>query len=89
MKFWLIFILVFFALRYLLPIVLRLVLTGFVRKQMRNGGFVVPPQAQPNGNAATGRPGEVHVDYMPPTASQPSKQHGFTGGEYVDFEEVK
>jgi hypothetical protein len=89
MKFWLIFILIFFAVRYLLPIVLRLALAGFVRKQMRNGGFVVPPQARPDGNANTGRPGEVHVDYVPPTASQPSKQHGFAGGEYVDFEEVK
>ena len=42
MRFWLIFILIFFAVRYVLPVVLRLVLSGFVRKQMRNGGFVVP-----------------------------------------------
>jgi len=47
MRFWLIAILVFFAIRYLLPIVLRLVLSSFVRKQMRNGGFVVPPPARP------------------------------------------
>ena len=86
MRFWLIFILIFFAVRYVLPIVMRLVLTGFVRKQMRNGGFVVPPQSRP-GSAAT--PGEVHVDYVPPTAPEREKPQGFKGGEYVDFEEVK
>jgi hypothetical protein len=89
MKFWLIFILIFFAVRYLLPIVLRLALNSFVRKQMRNGGFVVPPQARPDSGPAASRPGEVRVDYVPPTTAQPDRHHGFTGGEYVDFEEVK
>lgn len=89
MKFWLISILLFLAARYLLPILVRLALHSFMRKQMRNGGFEVPPQAQANNSSATARPGEVRVDYVPPTAAQPSKQHGFTGGEYVDFEEVK
>lgn len=89
MKFWLISILIFLAVRYLLPIVLRLALNSFVRKQMRNGGFGVPPQAQASSGPAATRPGEVRVDYVPPTVAQPSKQHGFTGGEYVDFEEVK
>ena len=86
MRFWLILILVFIALRYVLPIVLRLVLAGFVRKQMRNGGFMVPPQ-QPPGPAAA--PGEVRVDYVPPAAAEAEKPPGFKGGEYVDFEEVK
>ena len=89
MRFWLIFILIFFAVRYLLPIVLRLVLTGFVRKQMRNGGFVVPPQGRAEGGGAAARPGEVHIDYVPPTAPERDKPAGFKGGEYVDFEEVK
>jgi hypothetical protein len=88
MKFWLIFILIFFAVRYLLPIVLRLALSGFVRKQMRNSGFVVPPQARPESGSAS-RPGEVRVDYVPPTAEQSRQPHDFKGGEYVDFEEVK
>ena len=87
MKFWLIFILIFFAVRYLLPIVLRLALGSFVRKQMRNGGFMVPPQG-PSAGAGT-RPGEVHVDYVPPAAAERGKPSGFKGGEYVDFEEVK
>ena len=86
MRFWLIFIVIFFAVRYLLPIVLRLVLSGFVRKQMRNGGFVVPPQSHPGPAPA---PGEVRVDYVPPTPPEGGKPNGFKGGEYVDFEEVK
>ena len=86
MRFWLIFILIFFAVRYVLPIVLRLVLSGFVRKQMRNGGFVAPQQGQPNPTRA---PGEIRVDYVPPAAPESEKPPGFKGGEYVDFEEVK
>jgi hypothetical protein len=86
MRFWLIFILIFFAVRYVLPIVLRLVLTGFVRKQMRNGGFVVPSQSRPGPPPA---PGEVRVDYVPPAATESEKPPGYKGGEYVDFEEVK
>ena len=86
MRFWLILILVFFALRYVLPIVLRLVLSSFVRKQMRNGGFVVPPQSQPGPPPA---PGQVRVEYTPPVAAESVKPQGFKGGEYVDFEEVK
>ena len=88
MRFWLIFILIFFATRYLLPIVFRLVLSGFVRKQMRNGGYVVPPQGPP-ANGPASRPGEVRVDYVPPTATEGQKPSDFKGGEYVDFEEVK
>jgi hypothetical protein len=76
MRFWLIFILIFFAVRYVLPIVLRLVLTGFVRKQMRNGGFVVPPQSRPGPPPA---PGEVRVDYVPPAAAESEKPRASRG----------
>jgi len=87
MRFWLTLIIIFFAVRYLLPVVLRLVLGGFVRKQMRNGGFGVPPQARPGPPPV---PGEVRVDYVPPVAPEADgKPHGFKGGDYVDFEEVK
>ncbi len=86
MRFWLIFILIFFAVRYVLPIVLRLVLSGFVRKQVRNGGFGVPPQAAPGSSS---EPGEVRVDYVPPVAPEREPPQGFKGGEYVDYEEVK
>jgi len=86
MRFWLILILVFFLVRYVLPIVFRLALNGFVRKQMRNGGFVVPPQSRPGPPPAAG---EVRVDYVPPTAAHKPRPTDFKGGEYVDFEEVK
>lgn len=86
MRFWLILILVFFAIRYLLPIVLRLVLSSAVRKQMRNGGFVVPPPSRPGPPPATG---EIRVDYVPPTEPEKKRPTDFKGGEYVDFEEVK
>ena len=84
MRYWLTLIVVFFALRYVLPIVFRLVLSGFVRKQMRNSGFEVPP-----GPAPAAAPGEVRVNYVPPIAPGTDKPHDFKGGEYVDFEEVK
>ena len=89
MRFWLIFILIFFAVRYLLPIVLRLAFGTFVRKQMRDAGFVVPPQTPPAGGGPATRPGEVRVDYVPPTPPERDQPSGFKGGEYVDFEEVK
>lgn len=86
MRFWLLFILIFFAVRYVLPIVLRLVLKGFVRKQMRSGGFGIPPQAPPGPPPA---PGQVRVDFVPSAAPDQARPTGFKGGEYVDFEEVK
>lgn len=84
MSYWLIFILIFFVVRYLLPIVFRVALKGFVRKQMRENGFM-PPTAPTPPTA----PGEVRVAYVPPTSPEGGKPQGFKGGEYVDFEEVK
>ena len=96
MTFWLILLFSFFFIRYVLPLVLRTVLSGFVRKQMRNG--LGGPQAGPppasgyraEDNRARQKTGEVRVDYVPPTAtSSKSNPTGFKGGEYVDYEEVK
>lgn len=100
MTFWLVLLFTFFFVRYLLPVVLRAVLGGFVRKTMRNGGFGPQPgpgfgagnqghsqqrTRQPDGP----KPGEVRVDFVPPTASQPgNRPTGFKGGEYVEYEEV-
>lgn len=86
MRFWLLLILIVFVVRYVLPVVLRLVLSGFVRKQMRDGGFVAPTSARPGPPPA---PGEVRVEYVPPTAPEGGKPDSFKGGDYVDFEEVK
>ena len=88
-KFWLVLIITFFLIRYVLPVVMRMVLGSFVRKQMRNGGFGVPPQPGPQARRPSGpppAPGQVRVDYVPPAATEGPQ---FSGGEYVDFEEVK
>ena len=82
----------------MLPQVLRAVLGGFVRQQVhkaQQGGFY-PPGAGPAGGGyqqqappkPTTRPGEVRVDYVPPTPDGERKPE-FRGGEYVDYEEVK
>ncbi|GAA4352480.1 hypothetical protein GCM10023185_12210 [Hymenobacter saemangeumensis] len=87
MRFWLALLIIFFLVRYVLPIVMRWALQAFVRKQMRNGGFVVPPQPQPQPGPPPAH-GQVRVDYVPPQPGQ-DKPTEFKGGEYVDFEEVK
>ena len=83
----------------MLPQVLRAVLGGFVRQQVhkaQQGGFYPPGAGQPTGGyhqqaqrQPTTRPGEVRVDYVPPTTSGAERKHEFRGGEYVDYEEVK
>lgn len=98
MTFWLILLLTFFTVRYVLPVLLRAVLGGVVRKTMRNGGF--GPQAgrgfgaagpaNANANAAATPPGEVRVAYVPPATPKPANHApgNFKGGEYVEFEEL-
>ena len=94
MTFWLVLLFTFFFVRYLLPVVLRALLGGFVRKTMRNGGF--GPQAGPGfGPAGPAKhaatpPGEVRVAYVPPAAPKPANHAPghFKGGEYVEFEEL-
>ncbi|QKG57616.1 DUF4834 family protein [Hymenobacter sp. BRD128] len=92
-------LLLFFVLvRFVLPRVLRAVLGGFVRQQVHKaqqggfyppsgspgGGYQAPPQPEP-----TAKPGQVRVDYVPPTTSAGERKPEFRGGEYVDYEEVK
>ena len=81
--------------RYLLPVVLRVVLSSFVRQQVRKaqeGGFYAPPGGGSEAYSPprpTTAPGQVRVDYVPPTASKkPARKPEFKGGEYVDYEEV-
>ena len=98
MGFTLSLLLFFLLVRYVLPQVLRVVLGGFVRQQVhkaQQGGFYSPPgpqaggyQAPSQGEPAT-KPGQVRVDYVPPTTSASERKHEFRGGEYVDYEEVK
>ena len=89
----------FLIIRYVLPGVLRLVLGGFVRQQVRRaqqhtqapfGGPFGPSGAGPSQQAQSRpapAPGEVRVDYVPPTAktTRPGEPKV---GDYVDFEEI-
>ncbi|MEJ7659161.1 MAG: DUF4834 family protein [Hymenobacter sp.] len=91
-------LLVFFLLvRYVLPQVPRAVLGGFVRQQVHKAqqGFYPPNGGQLGGGyqqraqqKPPTKPGEVRVEYVPPTADD-ERKHEFRGGEYVDYEEVK
>lgn len=101
MSFTLSLVVFFLLVRFVLPQVLRAVLGGFVRQQVhkaQQGGFY-PPNGQPAGGGyqqqaqqaqqkPPTRPGEVRVDYVPPTTSGAERKHEFRGGEYVDYEEV-
>ena len=98
MTFWFTLIILFIFIRFILPGLLRTVLSGFVRQQVRKaqeqgGGAFGNPFGPMNGPASppppAAAPGQVRVDYVPPTPAQASKAGSFKGGEYVDFEEVK
>ena len=82
--------------RYLLPVVLRAVLGSFVRQQVhkaQQAGFYPPGSGQQayqsQARQSETAPGQVRVDYVPPTAAGTERKHEFRGGEYVDYEEVK
>lgn len=99
MSFWLILLFSFFLIRYVLPSVMRAVLGGFVRQQVhkaqqQGGGPFGPTNGNPFGPQGPGRPagpppapGQVRVDYVPPTTAKP-RTGSDRVGEYVDFEEV-
>ena len=100
MAFTLSLLLFFLFVRFVLPRVLRAVLSGFVRQQVhkaQQGGFYPPAGAGPMGGSqaqgqpeAAAKPGQVRVEYVPPTTSPAGdRRHEFRGGEYVDYEEVK
>lgn len=102
MGFTLSLLLFFLLVRYVVPRVLRAVLGGFVRQQVHKaqqgsfGGFAPGQdprggfggyQQRPPAGPPPSAPGQVRVDYVPPTV-QGAKKGEFKGGEYVDFEEV-
>jgi hypothetical protein len=100
MAFTLSLLLFFLLVRFVLPRVLRAVLSGFVRQQVhkaQQGGFYPPPAGgNPMGGAQSqsrqepaAQSGQVRVEYVPPTTSASERKHEFRGGEYVDYEEVK
>ena len=83
-------LLFFLLVRYILPVVLRTVLGSFVRQQVRKAQQAQPGQADffrtPAGPPPT--PGQVRVEYVPPTQAAKSKPADYKGGEYVEYEEV-
>ncbi len=90
-KFLLIFFLVSLVLRFVLPLLMRYLVVGFLQRQARRhaqqfGGAPFGPAPEPprNGTSASS---QVRVDYVPPTP--PAKPKEFQGGDYVEFEEVK
>lgn len=91
-KFLLIFFLLALVLRFVLPVLMRYLVVGFLQKQARKqaqhfGGapFGAAPDASQQTRAANG---DVQVDYVPPRPKSVQDKE-FRGGEYVDFEEVK
>ncbi|OUJ73732.1 DUF4834 family protein [Hymenobacter crusticola] len=86
-KFLLTLLVISFIIRFVVPVVLRLLVGNLVQKHTRRfeqqfGGspFNPPPTSPP--------PGEVRVEYVPPK-QKPTPSKEFRGGEYVDYEEVK
>jgi hypothetical protein len=80
----------FLLVRYILPVVLRAALGGFVRQQVRKAQQGHPGQADFFGPTVTppATPGQIRVDYVPPTRPTERKAADFKGGEYIDYEEV-
>ena len=87
LRFWLTLFISFLIIRYVLPVVLRLVLSGFVRKQMHRAQQYTQAPSGPGAPPPPTAPGEVRVDYVPPTAN-PARPGAAKMGDYVDFEEV-
>lgn len=87
-KFLLVFVLLLLVLRFVLPVLMRYLVVGFLQKQARRhaqqfGGAVPEP---PRHGAASS---QVRVDYVPPKQKASAQPKEFNGGEYVEFEEVK
>jgi hypothetical protein len=80
----------FLLVRYILPVVLRAALGGFVRQQVRKAQQGHPGQADFFGPTVTppATPGQIRVDYVPPMRPTERKAADFKGGEYIDYEEV-
>lgn len=69
---------------------LRAALGGFVRQQVRKAQQGYPDQADFFGSTAAPPvpPGQIKVDYVPPTRPTERRAADFKGGEYVEYEEV-
>jgi hypothetical protein len=82
--------LIFLFIRLVAPFLLRWLLGLFVKKAVKNGGFYTnmrPEQRQQQNYQQQQPTGKIKIDYIPEDKANPKKD--FTGGEYVDYEEVK
>lgn len=94
-KFLLTLLIISLLVRFVLPVVLRLVVGMFIKKQVRRYGQQFGPaapfgQASPFGPSPgpASAPGQVRVEYVPPQPkARPDTK--FNGGDYVEYEEVK
>jgi hypothetical protein len=89
MTYLLILLIALIFIRFILPGLVRALLARFIRKQIRTHGFEMPSQAPPQPHSASAT-GQVRVEFVPPRKTiNPNKPHSASGGEYVDFEEIK
>lgn len=93
MRYWLSLFITFLIIRYVLPTVLRLMLNGFVRKQVHRAQQYTqaPFEGQspfgPGPQGPSPAAGQVRVEYVPP-AAKTTRSGESKMGEYVDFEEL-
>lgn len=78
------FLLIVFAVLYLIGFLFRWVLGKFVRN-VREGYYGSTQQSYQGNTQRVKNEGEVSIDYKPPK----KKPKDFKGGEYVDYEELK
>ncbi|MCA8832224.1 DUF4834 family protein [Hymenobacter pini] len=93
MKFLLVLLILWLFGRYVVPLLMRFIISHLLKKQARQfgqqfGGGPFTNPAQPHARSSQSASGEVQVDYVPPR-EKPRKPTEFKGGEYVDFEEVR
>lgn len=91
LKFLIELFLIFLFIRLVAPFLLRWLLGFFVKKAVKNGGFYTNmkqrPQERQQPNPQQQTNGKIKIDYIPEDKAGNKKD--FTGGEYVDYEEVK
>ncbi|MGL1889575.1 MAG: DUF4834 domain-containing protein [Reichenbachiella sp.] len=63
-------------------------LRGFINRIFFGGLNNNQNRQQPTNQQKRRSDGSIHIDYVPKDGQQPSKDKGFKGGDYVDYEDV-
>jgi hypothetical protein len=84
--------LIIMFMRLVAPVLLRWLVAFLFKKHVRNSGFGTQQQSygqpqQAYNHTASNPTGKIKIDYIPEEQTKGKKE--FTGGEYVDYEEVK